>query len=74
MSTVNGTSAGGSGSPRAIWIVLFLIIGTFVGAAAGLLTYANDASVHVALLAAGGAFAGAVLFLVAIYEFLRKST
>jgi heme A synthase len=76
MGTVTGTpqpgnpsAAGGSGSPRSIWTAVFLVFAVIVGAAAGLLKYASDASVSSALLYGGGAFAATVTLLVLVYRF-----
>jgi hypothetical protein len=58
-----------SGSVRAIWIAMTVIIGVIVGSAAGLLTFVTGAGIATAVLAGGGAFAGTVVVSLALLNF-----
>ena len=59
-----------AGAPRAVWTAVICLAATIVAAAAGLLSYAGGAKPPVAVLTAGGAFAGTVLLFMAVVHFL----
>jgi hypothetical protein len=58
-----------SGTPRSVWIALILITAVIAGMGAGLLAFASGAHVATAVLTGGGAFAGTVLLLLALFNF-----
>ncbi len=68
--TSDHAPAGWSGTPRVVWIVLIVLTAVIVGGIAGLLAHADGTSVPGAVLIGGGSFAGTVLLLLAIANFV----
>jgi hypothetical protein len=58
-----------SGTSRAVWVALVLIVAVMVGTAAGLLAYAGGQKVPMSILTGGGSFGGAVLLMLALIHF-----
>ncbi|MFI5960197.1 hypothetical protein [Cryptosporangium sp. NPDC051539] len=55
---------------RPLWAAVMLLAGSLAGAAAGWLSWLASDNVPTALLAGGGTFAGAVLLLLALFNFV----
>ena len=55
--------------PRWVWVALMGLAAFIVAGAAGLLAYAGGANIPAAILTGGGAFAGAMLLLLAVAHY-----
>ncbi|GGQ67750.1 hypothetical protein [Couchioplanes azureus] len=56
-------------STRALWLAFMILFGLLVGAAAGLLTWADGESSFAAVRAGGTSFGGALALLFGIFYF-----
>lgn len=71
-----GDSSGGVSSqlpPRWAWVLIMVLGAIIVGGFAGVLTYASEPSVPLAILAGGGSFATTIFVMLAIAAYLRGS-
>ena len=56
--------------PHTVWLAIIMLAAALAASGAGLLTYAGGANLPTAVLAGGGAYAGSVLFMIAIKSFV----